>query len=148
MFEKFTDRTRRVMALANQEVECLNHKKVGTEHILLGLVKEGNGVGASVLKKLDIDIKELLLEVEKAVKSGSDKVIPGGAAQIPAARKIVEYAIEESRGLSHDYIGTEHILLGLLRANEGAAAQALTGLGVKIEDARKEVLNSLVVHME
>jgi ATP-dependent Clp protease ATP-binding subunit ClpC len=143
MFERFTDRARKVMALANQEAQRFNHEYIGTEHILLGLVKEGSGVGAAVLKNLDVDIKKLRLEIEKLVKSGPDMVTMGKLPQTPRAKKVIEYAIEEARSLNHNYVGTEHLLLGLLRETEGIAAQVLMNLGLKLEDVRQEVLNLL-----
>ncbi len=143
MFERFTDRARKVMALANQEAQRFNQDYIGTEHILLGLVKEGSGVGATVLKNLDVDIKKLRLEVEKSVKSGPDMVTMGKLPQTPRAKKVIEYAIEEARALNHNYVGTEHILLGLLRETEGIAAQVLVSLGLKLESVRQEVLNLL-----
>jgi len=143
MFERFTDRARKVMALANQEAQRFNHEHIGTEHILLGLVKEGSGVGATVLKNLEVDIKKLRLEVEKLVKSGPDLVTMGKLPQTPRAKKVIEYAIEEARALNHNYVGTEHILLGLLRETEGIAAQVLMNLGLKLEEVRQEVLNLL-----
>lgn len=143
MFERFTDRARKVMALANQEAQRFNHDVIGTEHILLGLVKEGSGVGATVLKNFDVDIKKLRLEVEKHVKSGPDMVTMGKLPQSPRAKKVIEYAIEEARALNHNYVGTEHILLGLLRESEGIAAQVLISLGLKLEDVRQEILNLL-----
>ena len=143
MFERFTDRARKVMALANQEAQRFNHEYIGTEHVLLGLVKEGSGVGATVLKNLDVDIKKLRLEVEKLVKSGPDMITMGKLPQTPRAKKVIEYAIEEARSLNHNYVGTEHILLGLLRESEGIAAQVLMNLGLKLEDVRQEVLNLL-----
>ncbi|MFA5239214.1 MAG: ATP-dependent Clp protease ATP-binding subunit [Phycisphaerae bacterium] len=148
MFERFTDRARKVMALANQEAQRFNHDVIGTEHILLGLVKEGSGVGATVLKNFDVDIKKLRLEVEKHVKSGPDMVTMGKLPQSPRAKKVVEYAIEEARALNHNYVGTEHILLGLLRETEGIAAQVLLGLGLKLEDVRQEILNLLGAGVE
>ena len=143
MFERFTDRARKVMALANQEAQRFNHEYIGTEHVLLGLVKEGSGVGATVLKNLDVDIKKLRLEVEKQVKSGPDMVTMGKLPQTPRAKKVIEFAIEEARALNHNYVGTEHILLGLLRETEGIAAQILMNVGLKLEDIRQEVLNLL-----
>jgi ATP-dependent Clp protease ATP-binding subunit ClpC len=143
MFERFTDRARKVMALANQEAQRFNHEYIGTEHILLGLVKEGSGVGATVLKNLDVDIKKLRFGVEKLVKSGPDMVTMGKLPQTPRAKKVIEYAIDEARSLNHNYVGTEHILLGLLRETEGIAAQVLMDLGLKLEDVRQEVLNLL-----
>ena len=143
MFERFTDRARKVMALANQEAQRFNHEYIGTEHILLGLVKEGSGVGATVLKNLDVDIKKLRFGIEKLVKSGPDMVTMGKLPQTPRAKKVIEYAIEEARSLNHNYVGTEHILLGLLRESEGIAAQVLMDQGLKLEDIRQEVLNLL-----
>ncbi len=143
MFERFTDRARKVMALANQEAQRFNHEYIGTEHILLGLVKEGSGVGATVLKNLDVDIKKLRLEIEKLVKSGPDMVTMGKLPHTPRAKKVIEFAIEEARSLNHNYVGTEHLLLGLLRESEGIAAQVMMNLGLRLEDVRQEVLNLL-----
>jgi ATP-dependent Clp protease ATP-binding subunit ClpC len=148
MFERFTDRARKVMALANQEAQRFNHEYIGTEHILLGLVKEGSGVGANVLKNLDIDLRKVRLEVEKLVKSGPEMVTVGKLPQTPRAKKVIEYAIEEARNLNHNYVGTEHLLLGLLREQDGVAAQVLMNLGVKLEEVREEVLNLLGAGME
>jgi ATP-dependent Clp protease ATP-binding subunit ClpC len=143
MFERFTDRARKVMALANQEAQRFNHEYIGTEHILLGLVKEGSGVGANVLKNLEVDLRKVRLEVEKLVKSGPDMVTMGKLPQTPRAKKVIEYAIEEARNLNHNYVGTEHLLLGLLREHDGVAAQVLMNLSLKLEDVREEVLNLL-----
>jgi ATP-dependent Clp protease ATP-binding subunit ClpC len=143
MFERFTDRARKVMALANQEAQRLNHEYIGTEHILLGLVKEGSGVGATVLKQLDVDLRKVRMEVEKQVKSGPDMVTIGKLPQTPRAKKVIEYAIEEARKLGHNYVGTEHLLLGLVREQDGVAAQVLISLGLKLEEVREEVLNLL-----
>src|SRR5689334_10308587 len=143
MFERFTDRARKVMALANQEAQRFNHEYIGTEHILLGLVKEGSGVGANVLKNLDVDLRKVRLEVEKLVKAGPEMVTMGKLPQTPRAKKVIEYAIEEARNLNHNYVGTEHLLLGLLREHDGVAAQVLRNLGLKLEEVREEVLNLL-----
>jgi ATP-dependent Clp protease ATP-binding subunit ClpC len=143
MFERFTDRARKVMALANQEAQRFNHEYIGTEHVLLGLVKEGIGVGANVLKNLDVDLRKVRLEVEKLVKSGPEMVTMGKLPQTPRAKKVIEYAIEEARNLNHNYVGTEHLLLGLLREQDGVAAQVLMNLGLKLEEVREEVLNLL-----
>jgi ATP-dependent Clp protease ATP-binding subunit ClpC len=136
------------MALANQEAQRFNHEYIGTEHILLGLVKEGSGVGATVLKNLDVDIKKLRLEVEKLVKSGPDMVTMGKLPHTPRAKKVIEFAIEEARSLNHNYVGTEHLLLGLLRESEGIAAQVMMNLGLRLEDVRQEVLNLLGAGVE
>jgi hypothetical protein len=145
MYERFTDRARKVMQLANQEAQRFNHEYIGTEHILLGLVKEGSGVAANVLKNLDIDLRKIRLEVEKIVQHGPGGGEPfkGRLPQTPRAQKVIEYAISEARGLNHNYVGTEHLLLGLLREEEGVAAQVLMNLGLKLEDVREEVLNLL-----
>ncbi len=143
MFERFTDRARKVMALANQEAQRLNHEYIGTEHILLGLVKEGSGVGANVLRNLDVDLRRVRLEVEKLVKAGPEMVTMGKLPQTPRAKKVIEYAIEEARNLNHNYVGTEHLLLGLLREHDGVAAQVLLNLGLRLEEVREEVLNLL-----
>ncbi|HEX8325333.1 MAG TPA: ATP-dependent Clp protease ATP-binding subunit [Tepidisphaeraceae bacterium] len=148
MFERFTDRARKVMALANQEAQRFNHEYIGTEHILLGLVKEGSGVGANVLKNLDVDLRKVRLEVEKLVKSGPEMVTMGKLPQTPRAKKVIEYAIEEARNLNHNYVGTEHLLLGLLREHDGVAAQVLMNLGLKLEEVREEVLNLLGAGVE
>ncbi len=148
MFERFTDRARKVMALANQEAQRFNHEYIGTEHVLLGLVKEGSGVGANVLKNLDVDLRKVRLEVEKLVKSGPDMVTMGKLPQTPRAKKVIEFAIEEARNLNHNYVGTEHLLLGLLREQDGVAAQVLMNLGLKLEEVREEVLNLLGANSE
>jgi len=131
------------MALANQEAQRFNHEYIGTEHVLLGLVKEGSGVGANVLKNLGVDLHKVRMEVEKLVKPGPDMVTMGKLPKTPRAKKVVEYAIEEARNLNHNYVGTEHILLGLLREHEGVAAQVLMNLGLKLDEVREEVLNLL-----
>ncbi len=148
MYERFTDRARKVMQLANQEAQRFNHEYIGTEHVLLGLIKEGSGVAANVLKNLDVDLRKIRLEVEKLVQSGPDMVTMGKLPQTPRAKKVIEYSMEEARNLGHNYVGTEHILLGLLREQEGVAAQVLMNLGLKLEDVREEVLNLLGHGME
>jgi len=143
MFDKFTERARKVMSLARREAQRLHHEYIGTEHILLGLVLEGQGVAANVLKSMQIDLDRLRREVEKIVK-------PGPAAEpsvqipfTPRAKKVVELALEEATTLNHNYIGTEHLLLALLREQEGIAAHVLRSLGVKLEDVREEVIEFL-----
>ncbi len=143
MYERFTDRARKVMQLANQEAQRFNHEYIGTEHILLGLVKEGSGVAANVLKNLDVDLRKIRLEVEKLVQSGPEMVTMGKLPQTPRAKKVIEYSMEEARNLNHNYVGTEHILLGLLREHEGVAAQVLMNLTLKLDEVREEVLNLL-----
>ena len=144
MFERFTDRAREVMKLANEQAEQSNPKYINTEHILLGLLKEGSGVGAAALKNLGIDIKKLYMEVEKKLTPiGTDAVSAEKYPPTPLAIKVIEYSIEEARALNHKYIGTEHILLSLFRVTDGVAAQVLMDSGLKIENVRKEILNIL-----
>src|SRR5438270_3127791 len=143
MYERFTDRARKVMQLANQEAQRFNHEYVGTEHVLLGLIKEGSGVAANVLRNLDVDLRKIRNEIEKTVQAGPEMVTMGKLPQTPRAKKVIEYAIEEARNLNHNYVGTEHLLLGLLREQEGVAAQVLMNLNLKLEEVREEVLNLL-----
>ncbi|MDA7950885.1 MAG: ATP-dependent Clp protease ATP-binding subunit [Pirellulaceae bacterium] len=143
MYERFTDRARKVMQLGNQEAQRFNHEYIGTEHILLGLIKEGSGVAANVLKNLDVDLRKIRQEVEKLVQSGPEMVTMGRLPQTPRAKKVIEYSMEEARNLNHNYVGTEHILLGLLREQEGVAATVLMNLGLKLDEVREEVLNLL-----
>src|SRR5437773_4637107 len=145
MYDRFTDRARKVMQLANQEAARLHHEYIGTEHILLGLVKEGSGVAANVLKNLDADLAKIRSEVEELVQASLEVGTPGKLPRTPRAKKVTEYSIEEARKLNHNYVGTEHLLLGLLREQEGIAAQVLMNLGLRLEDVREEVLN-LVGH--
>ena len=142
-YERFTDRARKVMQFAHQEALRFNHEYVGTEHILLGLIKEGTGVAANILKKMGVDLRTMRLEVEKLVRSGPDLVTMGRLPQTPRAKKAVEYAIEEARRLKHNYVGTEHLLLGLLKEHDGVAAQVMMNLGLKLDDVREEILTTL-----
>lgn len=141
MFDRFSDRARKVMRFANEEALRLNADHIDTEHILLGLLKEDSGVAANVLKNLEIDVWTIHVELRKIVETGPDKKPVGKLPQTPRAKKVIECAIEESQNLKHNYVGTEHILLGLLREHEGAAAQVLTRLQLDLEDVRKEILN-------
>jgi ATP-dependent Clp protease ATP-binding subunit ClpA len=143
MYQRFTDRARKVLKIANQEALRFNHEYVGTEHILLALAGEGSGVAANVLMNLDINLCRILLEVEKIVYAGDVMVMMCNLPQTPRAKKVIEYAIEEARHLNHNYVGTEHLLLGLLREQEGVAAQILFNLGLGPEAVREEVLNLL-----
>jgi ATP-dependent Clp protease ATP-binding subunit ClpA len=144
-YPRFTDRSRKTMQLANQEAQRLNHEYIGTEHILLGLVKEGSGVAANVLKNLDIDLRKIRLEVEKIVQHGpgEEQVVLGRLPHTPRAKKVIAYSVEEARNLNHNYVGTEHLLLGLLREHEGVAAQVLLNLGLKLEELREGIINFL-----
>jgi ATP-dependent Clp protease ATP-binding subunit ClpC len=143
MFDRFTDRAKKVMNLARQEAQRFNHEYLGTEHILLGLVQEGSGVAANVLKNMAIDLNKIRSEVEKIVKTGPSMVTMGQLPFTPRAKKVLELSMEEASNLGHNYIGTEHLLLGLIKENEGIAAQVLLNLGVKLEDVREEVLEFL-----
>ncbi|MFN6192381.1 MAG: ATP-dependent Clp protease ATP-binding subunit [Planctomycetota bacterium] len=143
MFDRFTDRAKKVMSFARQEAMKFNHEYIGTEHILLGLVQEGSGVAANVLKNMTVDLEKIRHEVEKIVKTGPSMVPMGQLPFTPRAKKVLELSLEEASQLSHNYIGTEHLLLGLIRENEGIAAQVLTNLGVKLDEVREEVLEFL-----
>lgn len=143
MYEIFTDRARKVLQLANQEAHCFNHEYVGTEHILLGLIKEGYGVAANVLKNLDFDLRKARAEVERVVKPGTDAVSMGKLPLTPAAKKVIEYSIEEARALVHNYIGTEHLLLGLIREEGEVASEILKDCGLTPEIVRQEILDLL-----
>src|SRR5213083_2485900 len=148
MYERFTDRARKVMQLANQEAQRFQHEYIGTEHILLGLIKEGSGVAANVMKNLNIDLNKVRREIENLVQCGPNVVTMGKLPQTPRAKKVIEYATEEARNLNHNYIGSEHLLLGLLREEEGVAAQVLMNLNLKLEEVREEVLNLLGAGVE
>jgi len=144
MFDKFTDRARRVMQLARAEAVRLNHDYIGTEHILLGLIGEGSGVAANVLKNLGVELQRIRQEIEKLVHSGSASSIPSGQIPFtPRAKKVLEFAVDEATSLGHNYIGTEHLLLGLLRETGGKAAQVLVNLNVRLNEVREEVLSLL-----
>ncbi len=142
-YERFTERARKVMQLANQEAQRFNHEYVGTEHILLGLIKEGSGVAATILRQMGGDTRKIRLEIEKLVRSGPDLVMLGRLPQTPRAKKVIEYAIEEAHSLGSVAVGTEHLLLGLIREQEGMAAQALMNMGLKLADVRQSVLEYL-----
>jgi ATP-dependent Clp protease ATP-binding subunit ClpA len=142
MYERFTDRARKVMQLANQEAQRFNHEYLGTEHILLALVKDGSGVAANVLKNLGIDLGRIRLEVEKIVQAGPMLNLQerGKLPLTPRAKKVIEFASEEAENLGQKYVGTENLLLGLIRNEEGVAAQILLNLGLTLSDLREEVL--------
>jgi len=143
MFEKFSDHARKVMALANQQAQQSRHKYIVTEHILICLLKEQISTGCKVLKNLGVDIEKMLLEMEKVIKSGPEDIDSAEPPKIPGARQVIEHAAEEARSLHHNYIGTEHILLGLLRQGEGATAKVLAEANLKYEDVRQEIMNVL-----
>lgn len=139
MYDRFSDCARKVMQLANQEAQRLNHNYIGTEHILLGLVKEGGGFASTVLKNLGVDLNRIRLEVDKLVQSGPEMVIMGNLPQTPQVKRVINYSMEEALKLEQDYVGTEHILLGLLREPEGLAAKALSYMGLSLDIIREEI---------
>lgn len=138
MYERFTDRARKVFQLAQQEAQRFNHEYIGTEHILLGLIKEGGGVAAAVLKNLDLDLRKIRLEVEKKVQSGPDMFTMGKLPQTPRAKRVVEESMKAARERNHNYVGTEHVLIGLLREKDGIGFQVLNELGLT-EEALQDV---------
>ena len=145
MYERFTDRARKVMYLANNYAHKCNKLYVSVGDLLIGLIEEGHGVAAGVFKNLDIDLSKARKEIEKLMP-GDDGISVINTNRLPHApilKKVIEYSIEEARNLNHNYVGTEHLLLGLLREQEGVAAQVLMNLGLKLEDVREEVLNLL-----
>ncbi len=140
---RFTERAQKVILIAQEEAKRLNHDYVGTEHILLGLVAIGEGVAAQVLSNLGIDLKKLRNEIEKVVGTGDNIMLLGEIPFSPRAKKVLEFAVEEAQNMGHYYVGTEHILLGLLREEEGIAARVLENIGIDIEDVREEILSLL-----
>jgi len=143
MFNRFTERARKVILLAKEEAKRFNHDYIGTEHILLGLVREGEGVAAAVLASFGLSPEKIRLEVEKLVQPGPSTVISGDLPFTPKAKKVIELAMDEARSLGHNYIGTEHLLLGLIREGEGVASQVLMNLGLEFDKVREEVMNLL-----
>jgi ATP-dependent Clp protease ATP-binding subunit ClpC len=139
----FTDRVRKVLAMAREEAIRLQHDYVGTEHILLGLIREGEGVAAAVLMNLNVDLEQIHERIEDSVRKGKATIALGELPYTSRAKKVLEYAMAEARELNHSYVGTEHLLLGLLREEKGIAAQVLNALGVSLEDARAETLKLL-----
>ena len=149
VFAKFTDRARKVMWLAREEAQRFNHEHISTEHLLLGLVKEGSGVAAHTLKNMDIDLRKVRAEVERIVQAGPDlvNIISRNfwEACTPILKNALRCAQEEAKKLGHNYVGTEHLLLGILRESSCAAAQVLVNIGSKLEDVREAVLDLLGV---
>ncbi len=143
MFDKFTNRAKQVIKLAKREAQRLNHNYLGTEHVLLGLLKLGQGVAVNVLRNLNIDFDTVRNEVEKLVGYGPEIQVYGDPALTGKVKKVFEYANEEAANLNHNYVGTEHLLLGLLRQTDGVAAQVLENLNVNLKEVRKEVLKEL-----
>jgi len=142
MFERFTDRARRVVVLAQEEARMLNHNYIGTEHILLGLIHEGEGVAAKALESMDISLEAVRAQVEEIIGQGQQA--PSGHIPFtPRAKKVLELSLREALQLGHNYIGTEHILLGLIREGEGVAAQVLVKLGADLNRVRQQVIQLL-----
>ena len=142
MFERFTDRARRVVVLAQEEARMLSHNYIGTEHILLGLIHEGEGVAAKALESLGISLEAVRAQVEEIIGQGQQA--PSGHIPFtPRAKKVLELSLREALQLGHYYIGTEHILLGLIREGEGVAAQVLQKLGADLNRVRQQVIQLL-----
>ena len=139
----FTPRAQQVLALARKEADRFNHNFVGTEHLLLGLIKLGQGVAVNVLQKLGLDLETVRMEVEKQVGTGSDQKMAGNIPYTPRVKKVLALAAKEAKALNHTYVGTEHILLGLLREGDGVAAKVLKNLDVDIEQTLQEILKEL-----
>src|SRR6267378_2382919 len=139
----FTPRAQQVLALARKEADRFNHNFLGTEHLLLGLIKLGQGVAVNVLQKMGLDLETVRLEVEKQTPSGPDQKMIGNIPYTPRVKKVIALAQKEAKNLNHTYVGTEHLLLGLLREGDGVAAKVLRALDVDIEQARQEILKEL-----
>src|SRR5919202_880703 len=138
-FDKFTERAKKVLVLAQEEAQRFNHNYIGTEHLLLGLVREGEGIAAKVLGNLGVELNKVRSAVEFIIGRG-DRMVIGDISLTPRAKKVIELAVEEARRLNHNYIGTEHLLLGLVREGEGIAAGVLESLGVSLEKVRTQVI--------
>ena len=143
MFNRFTERARKVIILAKEEARRLQHNYIATEHLLLGILKEGEGVAAAVLHRMDINFEKVKREIEKLVEPGVNIGKSGDMPFTPRAKKALELSGEEARAMGHNYIGTEHLLLGLMREGEGIAAQVLQGFGLNIDKVRSEIMNLL-----
>ena len=137
-FEKFTERARKVLSLAQDEAQRFNHNYIGTEHLLLGLVREGDGIAAKALMNLGVELEEVRRNVEFIVGRG-DRIVLGEIGLTPRAKKVMELAVDEARRMNHHYVGTEHLLLGLIREGEGIAGGVLVSMGITLERARDEV---------
>src|SRR4051794_19612326 len=141
-FDKFTERARKVLQLAQEEAQRFNHNYIGTEHLLLGLVREGEGVAAKVLANMGVELNKVRSAVEFIIGRG-DRMVMGEIGLTPRAKKVIELAVDEARRLNHQYIGTEHLLLGLVREGEGIAAGVLESLGVSLDRVRAQVIHVL-----
>lgn len=143
MFKRFTERARKVVILAREEAERFRSDYLGTEHILMGTIKDGGGIAVTVLQRLGVDLKHLKLELERHFPLTSTTVVIGDIPFTPRAKKVLEYAVDEARMMGHNYIGTEHLLLGLLKEKEGVAFKVLSSMGVRLVDTREQILNLL-----
>ncbi|GJM76928.1 hypothetical protein HMSSN036_91440 [Paenibacillus macerans] len=141
MFGRFTERAQKVLALAQEEAVRLGHNNIGTEHVLLGLIREGEGIAAKALIGLGLGLEKIQDEVETLIGRGQEQ--PTNIAYTPRAKKVIELSMDEARKLGHTYVGTEHILLGLIREGEGVAARVLNNLGISLNKARQQVLQLL-----
>src|SRR5437667_8958081 len=141
-FDKFTERARRVLTLAQEEALRFNHNYIGTEHMLLGIGREGEGVAAKLLGNLGVELNKVRSAVEFIIGRG-DRMVVGEIGLTPRAKKVIELAVDEARRLGHHYIGTEHLLLGLVREGEGIAAGVLESLGVNLEKVRTQTIHVL-----
>lgn len=142
-FGRFTDQSRKALALANREAVRFGHEYIGPEHILLGVIAEGSGIGANVLKEMSVDLRRAQLEVEKLTKTNSGGMMDD-LPRTSRAKKVIEHAIREARSLNHGYVGTEHLLLSLVQDRESVAAQMLVDLSVGLEGVREKVFSTLV----
>ena len=139
MNSNFTDRVRKVLSMAREEATRLRHDYVGTEHILLGLIREGEGVAAAILTNLNVDLEELRNRIEERVESGKSDMTADEVPYTTRAKKVLEFSVAEARSLKHSYVGTEHLLLGLLREEGSVAGSVLHAHGATLEDARRSV---------
>jgi ATP-dependent Clp protease ATP-binding subunit ClpC len=143
VFERFTERAKQVVVLAQDEARALKHNYIGTEHILLGLLREEEGLAARVLESLDITVEEVRAQVARIIGPGDEPIVSGQIPFTPRAKKVLELSLREALSLKHTYIGTEHILLGLVRENEGVAARILLDFGADAEKIRNEIMRVL-----
>jgi ATP-dependent Clp protease ATP-binding subunit ClpC len=143
VFERFTERARQVVVLGQDEARALGHNYIGTEHILLGLLREEEGLAARVLESLDITVEEVRAQVARIVGQGDEEIVTGQIPFTPRAKKVLELALREALSLGHNYIGTEHILLGVVRENQGVAARILLGFDADAEKIRNEIMRTL-----
>ena len=143
MFERFTERAKQVVVLAQEEARALKHNYIGTEHILLGLLREEEGLAARVLESLDVTVEEVRAQVARIIGPGDEPIVSGQIPFTPRAKKVLELSLREALALKHNYIGTEHILLGLVRENEGVAARILLDFDADAEKIRSEIMRVL-----